>query len=350
MVRRPLATLGQRKSLGDFMRACFRGLAAGLLLTVATSSAYAQTQAPACGDLRKLTALDMKNLADGRITLGVTIVDRPSQLMFDTTGDFRGLTPETATALGAKPVKGGDLVKDIPGHETAENVLLPSVTLGGVKIPEAAFLVLSRKEMRLPDGANVDGRFTLDTLLSLGLDFDLDFAANQMGLFLQDHCEGKVVYWPSTALSILPFAFDTAFRINIPVKLDGQVVTAVLDTSVTDNTLDLDVAKDIGLTLALDGMKKVGTDSSTGKDVYEQPFKMLSFDDVGFSNPQIKLLRSKSRKPGLPPLTGAPLVIGINSIKKLHIFFAVREQRLYITPGGVAAAAAPAPATAPAKQ
>jgi len=298
-------------------------------------------QAPACGDLRKLTALEMQTLADGRITLGVTLAERPSQLMLDTAGDFRALTPETVAALGVKPVKGGDLVKGIPGQENTENVMLPSITLGGVKIPEAAFLVLPRKEMRLPDGANVDGRFTLDSLMSLGLDFDLDFAAKQMGLFLQDHCEGKVVYWQSSALSILPFSFDTAFRINFPVKLDGQVVTAVLDTSVADSTLDLDVAKQIGLTLPTEGMTKVGVDAG-GKDIYQRRFQLLSFEDIGVSNPQIRLLQSKPSKAkkadAMPALGGAPLVIGINSIKKLHIFVAVKEQRLYITPG------APAPA------
>ena len=320
------------------MRSSFRGLAAGVLSAFVASSSYAQAQQAACGDLRKLTGLEMQTLPDGRVTLGVTVVDRPLKLLLDTSGDFRALTPEVVSALGAKPVVGGDLVKGIPGHESTPNVMLPSVTLGGVKIPDAAFLVLPRKQQRLPDGANVDGRLTLDMLP--GIDFDLDFAAKQMGLFLQDHCEGKVVYWQSTALSILPFAFDTAFRINFPVKLDGQVVTAILDTSVAESTLDLDVAKAIGLTLSTDGMTKVGVDAG-GKDIFQRRFQLLSFEDIGVSNPQIRLVQSKpsKAKPGdvMPSLGGAPLVIGINSIKKLHIFIAVKEQRLYITPGAAVA-------------
>jgi len=323
------------------MRSCL-GLAAGFVFAVmASSSVQAQVQAAACGDLRKLTGLDMQSLPDGRVTLGVTVVDRPSQLLLDTGGDFRALTPEVVEALGVKPVTGGDLVKDVPGHASTPNVVVPSITLGGVKVPDAAFLVLPRPDLRVPKDAKVDGRLTLDMLP--GLDFDLDFAANQMGLFLQDHCEGKVVYWPNTGVTILPFSFDTAFRINFPVSLDGQPMTAMLDTSVADTTLDLDVAKEIGLQVAIDGAKRIGTDSN-GKEVYQRRFNLLSFDAIGVSNPQINFVVSKGpAKPGARPRGGAPLVIGINSLKKLHIYFAVGEQRMYIT-AGAPVSATPAPA------
>ncbi len=305
------------------------------------AAAPAPAAAPTCQPLRKIATMDMQPLPDGRVKVPVTLVDRPAMLLFDTGSPFRTLRPETVTALGMTPVTGGDVVKGIPGQENAKNVMLSSVTLGNFKIPDAAFLISPPGKADAP----IDGLLTLDMLVDF--DVDLDFVGNKLNMFLQDHCKGRVVYWPSNGLAVVPFFFDATNRINFPVKVDGTPMVAVLDTSAANTSLDLDAAKASGAQIATDNMTKTG-EVKNGKDVYQRRFKGVSFEDITIANTTINVLQGgKPAKPaakGEQPAPTPPVVIGMNILKKLHVYVALQERTLYITPGAVPTAATPAPA------
>ena len=300
----------------------------------ADATAPTAPAAPGCQPLRKVTSLDMQALADGRVKVPVTLADRPAALLFDTGSPFRTLRPEAVTALGLTPVIGGDVVKGIPGQENAKNVMLPSVTLGTYKMPDAAFLISTPSKADAP----VDGLLTLDMLVDF--DVDMDFVGNKLSLFLQDHCQGRVVYWPSTGLAVVPFFFDAMNRINFPVHIDGVPMVGVLDTGAAGTSLDLDAAKASGAQPATDGMTKTG-EVRNGKDVYQRRFKSLSFEDITIANTMIDLMQSgKAAAKAGQAVATPPVVIGMNVLKKLHVYIALQERTLYITPGAVPTPAA----------
>ncbi len=308
----------------------------------------AAAPAPTCG-LRRVGQLDMTAIADGRFTVPLTLGERASTFMFDTGSGFRSVVPATVTSLGLQAVSGGEVVKDLPGRENIQNVVIPNVSIAGIKMPQVGFLVTPPRKgaENLP---GIDGHAGLDMLSAF--DLEMDFYEKKLGLFLQNHCPGQVVSWPTTAIVIVPFVFDSSNRINIPIKLDDVVMEAVLDTGVIDTTLDLDIAKESGANIPTDGMKKTG--ERDGRDAYERRYKLLAFDDIGVANPAITILQNKGgKKTAKTDTTGilAPITVGITTLKKLHIFVSISEQRLYITPGGpppagAAPAAVPAPAAA----
>ena len=308
-------------------------------------------EAEACPPLRKFTSLEMQALPDGRMKVPVMLGERSSTLLLDTGSTFRAIRPEVVAAMSLKAIAGGDVVKGIPGQESAQNVVVPSVTLGTLKIPDVGFLVSPPGKLN----AAADGLLTLDMLASF--DLDLDFAGNQLGLFVQDHCQGKVVYWPADGLAVVPFFFDATNRINFPVRIDGTPMVAVFDTGAAGTSLDLDIARANGMQPATDAMTKTA-EVRDGKDVYQRRFKTLSFEDIAVANTMINVLQSGKTAKGAaktePGASTPPVVIGMNILRKLHVYVALGERTLYITPGRAAAPASPAaavstPAPAPAQ-
>ncbi len=322
-------------------------LAADAPAAAAAAPAAAAAAPPAAGGcpaLVKLTSMELQALPDGRLKVPVTLVERASTLLLDTGSAFRALKAETATALGITPVVGGEVVAGIPGQANARNVMLPSITLGTLKFPETGFLIA---EPGAVDAA-VDGRLTLDMLVRF--DVDLDFTGNQMSLFLQNHCVGKVVYWQANGLTVSPFFFDAQNRINFPVRIDGTPLVAVLDTNSPNTYLDLDIAKANGLNIASDNMTKT-KEVRNGKEVYQRRFKSLSFEDIGINNTLINVMQgAKTAKPAAaaPSAPTAPVTLGMNILRRLHIYVALQERTLYISAGGGPAVAPPAAAPAPA--
>ena len=317
-----------------------------IIVGPALAAAAPAAAAPAaCPLLAKFTSVDLQALPDGRMKVPVMLGERPSALLLDTGTAFRALKAETVSALGLTPVVGGEVVAGIPGQATARNVMLPSLTLGNLKIPETGFLVAEPGKV----DAAVDGILTLDMLVRF--DVDLNFAGNQMSLFLQNHCVGKVVYWEASGLTVVPFFIDTANRINFPVRIDGTPMVAVLDTGSPNTYLDLDIAKANGLNPASDNMTKT-KEVRNGKEVYQRRFKSLSFEDIGINNTLINVMQgAKAAKPPAKAEQGAstaPVTLGMNILRKLHIYIALQERTLYITPGSAAVAApAAAPVAAP---
>jgi hypothetical protein len=73
-------------------------------------------------------------------------------------------------------------------------------------------------------------------------------------------------------------------------------------------------------------------DASTGLPLYSFPFKTLSMNGIVISNPKIGL--SPEIVECLPPhcLGGSDVSLGTNELKQLHLYFAFKEQVLYVTP------------------
>jgi hypothetical protein len=182
-------------------------------------------------------------------------------------------------------------------------------------------------------------------------DIELDFAAGKMNYFSQDHCPGKVVYWPASAIAIVPMHFKN-FHLTLPVMLDGKPIRAMIDTGAPNTTLNASAAKQaFDITADSPGARELEDDG--GKKTFEYVFKGLSFEGMAVSNPHIVVLpdRMGSKDPDNNYVTGTRLqhvddpdssdpvmLIGMNILSKLHLYIAFGEDKIYITP-----AAAPAP-------
>ena len=111
------------------------------------------------------------------------------------------------------------------------------------------------------------------------------------------------------------------------MTLDGHRVQAMLDTGAAQTALSMDAAERIF------GLK---TRAASHR------FKTLSFEGVTINNPEIALADNITRAPmsqmGKLPSTDmkrdAPdLLLGMSTLKQLHVYIAYKEEMLYITTG-----------------
>ncbi len=174
-------------------------------------------------------------------------------------------------------------------------------------------------------------------------DLEFDFARGKLNYISPDHCEGKVVYWPTTAIAAIPMLFRD-HHLRIPVKLNGETFNAIIDTGAPGTSLTADEAKRVfGITAESPGSTALGAD---GK-VFGRVFDSLSFDGVTVSNPHITVLpnligsrdANNDRQTGSllkrvddPDSSEPPMLIGMNILTRLRFYVAFGEHKIYVTP------------------
>jgi predicted aspartyl protease len=271
-------------------------------------------------DLKRAASIDMKPDAEGGMTVPISIGGRSQTLLVDTGGVDSMLTESTARSLGlvTHDIRNVRLTMfggaAIDRYANAEDVLL-----GGLHADRLTFLIM-------PDGhlaSGVVGTLAPDILRAY--DDDFDFANAKLNLFQKDHCEGRVVYWSSTADAI-PFRMDRYGHIYLPVSLDGKELRISLDTGSTRSILSLDTME------GLFGFRESSPDLKVAEKYgdakfYKYPFKSMTFGNVVVSNPDILLVPDSTSH--IPSQDSA--LIGIGILRQLHLYIAYGEQKLYVT-------------------
>ena len=187
----------------------------------------------------------------------------------------------------------------------------------------------------------------------------MDFAASKLNVISSDHCDGKVIYWPAQAAAAVPITVDN-YHITVPVTVDGHNMTAIIDTGASTSSMRLDIATvAFGLTPKSPDMKPEGHLGSDEKAViYRHAFKSLTFDGITVNNPRIVILTDVVNKNADHRMqTGSntkresdsvvlpQVIVGMDVLKRLHLYLALKENRLYVTPATMPASA-PLPAAA----
>jgi hypothetical protein len=195
------------------------------------------------------------------------------------------------------------------------------------------------------------------------VDLDLDFGGNTINLISADHCAGSVLYWKpdvSGALDMTRVGLNGKYK--VPVTMDGHSFDAVLDTSQPFSNMPAGVAKNVfDLTASSPDMQRLGIQNQTGDAVFRHAFAKLTFGGVTITNARFNIVPDNTNKN--IRLTdernrralgvSLPITIGMNVLRHLHVYFAYRESRVYLSaatkgvaptdtdagPGAVAAAA-----------
>ena len=197
--------------------------------------------------------------------------------------------------------------------------------------------VLLRQMVKDPSPDGPQGWLGNDLLR--GYDVDLDFAAAKMNLISRDHCAGeKVVYWSSKTLAKVPMRISENNRIVFKMMLDGHEIEATIESGVGRTTLLRPVADSVfGLTETSPGAKPTGN-----ADRFHYRFGKLSLEGLVITNPDITIVPDATAKmprhggsriiAGLSVHQGAPLKLGMSTLRQLHIYIDYANQTLYFTP------------------
>jgi predicted aspartyl protease len=148
-----------------------------------------------------------------------------------------------------------------------------------------------------------------------------------ISLFSQDHCKGAGVYWSDEAVT-LTFRRKQGDPIAMPMvaaDLDGETVRTLIDTGSTVTFLQLEHAKRrFGISPQSPGVEPDGSAQvPSGKSIetYRYMFKTLTISGIRFENVSVRLGN----------FDDADLVLGMNEIKKLRLYFAFKDQMIHIT-------------------
>lgn len=287
--------------------------------------------------MKLLTSLEMSYDGGGRPLVPVTIQGRDLKIVVDTGGLFGALTWQTVDQLKLRRdlINGGLQIFALNGERAKYMVHVEDVRLGKLVSSRYSFMVMP------PDWGSADsvGFLAPDILSTYDLEFD--FGAGRLNLISPDHCKGQVVYWTQQPYVALPLRVDGDHKIHIQAMLDGQSMEALIDTGASRSLLRLDEADAVlKRPVRSSELVHVGTGTDNGFDLYKYPFKLLTIGGIAVQNPDLLIATDKLgdvRQPeeidrnGEDALHAPPLILGMNVLRKLHLYIAYKEEMLYAT-------------------
>ena len=269
-------------------------------------------------------------------TLPVEIGGKTVPFALNTGSVVSFVTEAVARTADYKPEALENLV--VYGMRYSAGAVIPRMALGGLVGTDQHFVLLKARET-LGHAAGVIGLDKIE-----GYDVELDLAHGKLNLFKPDHCPGQVVYWTDSA-AVIPFRVQDDGQINVPMKLDGQTVNVILDTSTATGEIRFAAAH------RLFGLHRGDLRQSDDQEFgdYRYPFHALSVGGLTIANPDIGIFdygdreeicdgkfhtqhREHFAEATYRCLGGGDLRIGLKQLRALRLFISFSEKTLYVTP------------------
>lgn len=296
------------------------------LLSLLPAFYYVPAAAEADCRLQRAAELNLETTPHGDVYVKAAIGGQPVNLLIDTAAPFGLLMSRTVSDLHleSRLIDVERLRISMYGGQIFDHYTVThSFQLGRLKSDNISFVILPGEHLR----STLDGTLAVDVLSAY--DVELDFFNGKLNLFLQDHCPGQVVYWTQQPYASVLMRIDRNGHMSFPVTLDGKPEGVIIDTGSTTSVMSLDAARDLfGWNTDTEQLKAVNDDDSPEKRVYRYPFKTLTFDGITINNPDITLVPDTlSKWHG----HGSDIIIGVNTLRQLHVYIAYSEKRLYLT-------------------
>jgi len=291
-----------------------------------------------CGPLVQINAIELV-AGPNRALVPVSINGIPKLFLLDTGGDVSQINGEVADELKLAQRDSNLKLLDMYGHASNKMVRIDKFTLGRQSGENINMAVQPNPDFG--KGTRYVGLFGPDMMGRY--DVDIDFGTYKMNYFSQDHCDGHVVYWPHAALAVTPMTFRHR-HIRLTVKVDGKELRAEIDTGATNTTMMAAAARRL-FDIVPETPGNVPLNSQGMAAAFGRVFSKLDFEGVAVSNPHIvivpDLIGSKDPNNGFQTGTRSKMVddledrpdmlIGMDILKKLHLYIAFGENKLYIS-------------------
>jgi predicted aspartyl protease len=313
-----------------------RSLFGSLALAVLIHSGVALAED--CGPLVQVNAVDLV-AGPNRALVPVSINGIPKLFLLDTGGDVTQISGEVADELKLAKQDSNLHLLDLYGHASTKMVRIDKFTLGRMHGEDVNMAIQPNPDFG--KGTRYVGLFGPDMMGRY--DVDIDFGTYKMKYFSPDHCPGHVVYWPHAALSITPMTFHNR-HIRLTVKVDGKELTAEIDTGATNTSMNADAARRL-FDIVPESAGNIPLNSQGMVAAFGRVFSTLDFEGVAVSNPHVvimpNLVGTKDPNNGFQTGTRAKkvdddvdrpdMLIGMDILKKLHLYIAFGEKLLYIS-------------------
>jgi predicted aspartyl protease len=317
-------------------------------------------------------SIQMESTDGGPSLVPVKINGTDHKLTLATAATSTTISEDTIKALNLDPKRAAQVMVDDAGNEYRDEVTLADFNLGRMHGANVKWPVGGGRGGRggrgsrgggggFGGGSGGDGQLGQNYLRVY--DLDVDFGSDKLQFFAQDHCPGGVMYWKAPgAVGVLPITIENG-RIYVPMMLDGKAIRGVIDTAARNTTVYAAVAQRL-LGVELGGAKAPADNPSRGfgGQSYTWTVGSLSFNALALKDQPIMVqpdvanaganqgFSAVNRKLGIESeLASANVRLGMDVLRKLHLYFAWGENKLYVTgtTNTLPATAAAAPAKAP---
>ena len=295
-----------------------------------------RAKAEECAAPRLENTVPMETIGDsGEVVVPITLNGVEKKFLFDTGGGAMNyIKPAVALSLGLFKTDNFPAL-DLAGNKSYKIAGARSVKFGAIASRDVVLFQM------VPELA-FDGILSAGTMT--GNDLDIEFGAMRLNFFSADHCAGDVVYWPHQALAVVPVTLAGG-HFEIGVTLDGHALTAVIDTGSPWTILDAGWAKE-NLGFSPDAPPSGIPKDRPGEQIYFRRYSALAFPGITVANPLV-VVRSVQFGDGGGRAGPAPdMIIGMEVLRHLHLYYAAGEQKFYITPATAGASVLPKPIAA----
>jgi len=309
----------------------------------------APSLAAECAAPRLENSVPLEPLGDQGLTaVPITLDGVERKFLFDTGSVANFISSRVVEEMRLPQLPTRPLL-DLRGNLSGSAVRVKDVTFGAFEGSYGIFQVATD----LPfDGILSTRRNARDNLNLANDDLDIDFGAMKLNFFSTDHCDGGgVADWPRQAFAVVPVT-QVQGHIELPVTLDGHPLRAAIDTGAIWTVINLTRARD-KLNFSPDMPPPAGAPKNDpATQTYFRKYSALSFEGVTIANPLIivrpvrfggkddpTILASRAQHASDFANRLAPdIIVGMEILRHLHIYYAVKEEKLYITPATSASA------------
>jgi hypothetical protein len=294
--------------------------------------------------LKRTGSADISIQNDRVVMVPVTINGHPATMELNTAVSQSSISSRYAKALGLsrdprEQFEGYDSKQPWPWATTPD-----SFAIGSQGIRKPTFVVFT--DTAPPDESAVPDIGQLGMDLVYIEDFELDFANNKLNFYSPDHCPGVVVYW-TDRYSSAPIARAMDGAVSFPMELEGKKVLANLSTAIPITRLGTDVTRRLyGFDETSEGVE-AETDRPGHAIAYYRAMAVTG-SGITVKNAKIELVPVPKDQgwdsscdlvaPALGDAAyyrnwncGPPLTIGLNVLRRLHLYFAMHEHVLYFS-------------------
>ncbi|HEY2034370.1 MAG TPA: aspartyl protease family protein [Rhizomicrobium sp.] len=295
---------------------------ASLTTLFCTIAALASAQDGQPCRLMRMASLDMSLGWAGDISVPINISGRNFLFRVDTGDTVSVISSGAASILGNNVLNSVDHLEFMGKIDLDRYILAKNMQVDQLGGEEFKFMIAPQRLL-----GPSDGLIGADFLANF--DLDIDFAANKLNLFDPNHCPGKVVYWTRDAYADMPIELNNGGHITVAVTLDGKAINADVDTGADRSSLGYETAVHLFNLEGNSKLQKLNMSVNGGPrhTIYRYPFDSLSFGAISVSHPEIDILPDQAWGVGI-----APMIIGRNVLRALHLYVAYKEHKLYATP------------------
>lgn len=292
-----------------------------------------------CQPPRLLANLPMRpaGIGSSAFSVPVTLNGSSMQLVLDTGGAITQLSRKTIRELGLPLRQSSGAVYDVDGRVSRQFTVVRDFIFGDLHRANAALFLSPDKAMPFA------GEIAQDMLSSY--DIDLDFAAATLGMYAKNHCP-DVLGADHIAFTRVAM-INKGWHLHIMVTLDGHTYDAIFDTGSSHTIMrSFTASRDFALSeQSPDMIPYNGVNGDPFLNGHLHRFSQLSIGDIRIEQPTVLIIpdimnRNADRSPiarsrslrhnadlRLPELS-----LGMDVLRRLHLYIAFGENALYIAP------------------